>query len=95
LDYRFPVAELRKALSDILAETDLWDGEVEVVQVTDSTEHTMQIRVLVSSTNSPRLWDLRCLVRERLIAFVQDTYPQMLPRFRAELDQKSVAEAEP
>lgn len=95
LDYRFPVAAMREALSGILSETDLWDGEVQVVQVTDSTEHTMQLRILVSSTNSPRLWNLRCLVRERLITFVQDAYPQMLPRFRAELDPASATEEEP
>jgi len=95
LDYRFPVATMRDALSGILTETDLWDGGVQVVQVTDSTEHTMQLRVLVSSTSSPRLWDLRCLVRERLIAFVQESYPQMLPRFRAELDPPGATEEEP
>jgi len=85
LDYRFPVAAMRDELSTILRESDLWDGGVEVVQVTDCTERTMQLRVLVSATSSPRLWDLRCLVRERLVAFVQESYPQMLPRFRAEL----------
>lgn len=41
------------------------------------------IRVL--ATSSPRLWDLRCFVRERLVAYVQQHYPQMLPRIRAEL----------
>ena len=87
VDYRFPVAALRDVLSGILATTDLWDGEVQVVQVTGSTERTMEVRVLVSASNSPLLWDLRCLVRERLIGFVQETYPQMLPRFRAELER--------
>lgn len=86
LDYRFPVSELRSELARILTETDLWDGQVQVVQVTNSTERSMEVRVLVSATTSPRLWDLRCFVRERLIAFAQERYPDRLPLLRAELD---------
>lgn len=85
LDYRFPVVTLRGALASILEETDLWDGSVQVVQVTDTTERTMEVRILVSATSSPRLWDLRCFVRERLVGYVQERYPEMLPRMRAEL----------
>lgn len=86
VDYHFPVPALREELSRVLEATDLWDGAVQVVQVTGTTEKSVELRVLVSSTSSPRLWDLRCLVRERLISFVQSEYPQMLPRFRAELE---------
>ena len=85
LDYRFPIPALREELARILQQTDLWEGSVQVVQVTDTTERTMVVRVLVSATSSPRLWDLRCFVREQLVAFAQEHYPEMLPRFRAEL----------
>jgi hypothetical protein len=51
----------------------------------------MQLRALVTSMNSDRNWDLRCRVREGLIAFMQREYPQHLPRLRAELAQPSAA----
>ncbi len=85
LDYAMPVQAIRDELDRILAETDLWDGKVKVAQVIDTTEKTMTVRVLVSAADSPTAWDLRCLVRERLVTFVQQHYPQCLPRFRAEL----------
>ena len=60
-----------------------WDGRVSLLQVTDATEHAVQLRVLVSSADSPRNWDLRCLVREALVSFIQREYPQYLPTVRA------------
>ncbi|MCH8041198.1 MAG: hypothetical protein IH977_12790 [Nitrospinae bacterium] len=34
------------------------------------------------------LWDLRCLAREKLVAFMQENDPQGLPKFPAELKQQ-------
>lgn len=58
---------------------------MQVLQVTDATERTMQLRALVSAADSSSCWDLRCRVREGLIAYLQDRYPQCLPRSRMEL----------
>lgn len=89
LDYTMPLQPLRDELDRILEQDagDLWDGKVKVVQVTDTTEKSMVIRVLVSAGDSPSAWDLRCLVREKLIAFMQEKYPQHLPRFRADVGE--------
>jgi small-conductance mechanosensitive channel len=84
-DYRVPVEELRQEVHRILQTTDLWDGKVWNVQVTDATEHTVQIRALMSASDSSRAWDLRCLVREQLVRFLQERYPDSLPRARAEV----------
>lgn len=70
--YAFPVATLREALPGILKETPLWDGRIQALQVTDATEGAMQIRALVSARNAEQLWDLRCLVRERLVALIAE-----------------------
>jgi hypothetical protein len=40
----------------------------------------------VSSADAARNWDLRCLVRERLIEFIRREYPAGLPRLRAALE---------
>ena len=69
----------------ILDTTELWDGKVWGLQVTDATEHTIQMRALMSAPNSGTSWKLRCFVRERLIAFLQNRYPQSLPKARTEI----------
>jgi len=82
VDYRFPVEKMREALTEILESTDLWDGQVNVLQVTDAKESTLELRALVSAVDSPTAWDLRVLVREKLVEFVQKNYPEYLPQTR-------------
>lgn len=84
-DYQVPVGELRKEFTRILEESNLWDGKVNVMQVTNATEKTLEIRALMSTVDSPTGWDLRVLVREKLISFLQENYPQSLPRMRVEM----------
>ena len=86
LDYRVPMAPLRDELMRLCKEAPEWDGRVSVLQVTDASEQAVQLRALVSSSDSGRNWDLRCRVREGLIAFVQEHYPDALPRRRNELE---------
>lgn len=85
LDYSMPLDPLRKHFEKVLSETKLWDQETQVLQVTDTTEKTMTIRLLMTAHNSPTAWDLRCHVREKMIEFIQQNYPQSLPHVRATL----------
>jgi small-conductance mechanosensitive channel len=85
VDYTVPVEELRQEFRRILESTPLWDGKVCVLQVSDASEHSMQIRALTSASDSSKAWDLRCLVREKLIKFQQEKYPNSLPKARAEI----------
>ncbi len=87
-DYTIPIDKLREELTRILQSTDLWDGKVNGLQVTNAKENTLELRALMSAADSPKAWDLRCLVRERLISFVQEHYPQCLPKYRADLKQQ-------
>jgi len=84
-DYSVPVDEVRRELHGILEKSGLWDGQVWNLQVTNATEHTVELRALMSASDSSRAWDLRCLVRERLIDFLQKRHPGSLPRARAEI----------
>ncbi|MGH7668772.1 MAG: mechanosensitive ion channel family protein, partial [Gemmatimonadaceae bacterium] len=88
-DYRVPVDEIRDEVQRVLKTTDLWDGKVWNVQVTDSKEHTVEVRVLVSTSDSSKGWDLRCLVRERLVTYLQQHHPESLPRTRVEMDSRA------
>ena len=85
-DYTAPLDAIREELRRICGSTSLWSGNVCVLQVTDCKEHTMQLRALMDARNSSEAWDLRCLVREKLIDFLQKNYPQSLPRIRGEFD---------
>jgi small-conductance mechanosensitive channel len=82
VDYTMPLDELRKALKEIIEPNPLWDKRFWNLQVTDVTEKTMQIRVLATSADSSKGWDLRCDIREKLIAYIQKHHPQSLPQFR-------------
>lgn len=92
-DYTVPVDELRNELTRILEGSDLWDGQTNVLQVTNAKEHTLEIRALMSAVDSPTAWDLRVLVREKLISFLQLKYPGSLPRTRIEMTDGSENEA--
>ena len=84
VDYTVPVDRIREKLKAIV-EDKLWDRKVAVVQVTDTPDQMVELRALVSARNSGHAWDLRCEVREKLIGFLQEEYPDALPRQRAEL----------
>jgi small-conductance mechanosensitive channel len=84
-DYSVPVDELRGELTRILKSSGKWKGDVNVLQVTDSNDHAIQIRALMDAHDSGQAWDLRCYVREELIKFLQQKYPQCLPRYRGEM----------
>ncbi len=86
VDYTTPIEEIRQELTQILKSTNYWKGEVNVLQVTDSNERAMQIRALMDASDSSAAWNLRCVVREKLIDFLQQHHPQSLPRLRGEFE---------
>jgi len=85
VDYTVPVEAVRSELQTILRNSELWDGRVCVLQVTNATERTLELRALMSAADSSSAWELRCLVREKLVGFLRQNYPNSLPKMRAEL----------
>lgn len=86
-DYSVPIDKLRQEFTSLLESTDLWDGKVNVIQVTDTTEKTLEIRALMSAKDSPTAWDLRVYIREKLVEFLQENYPSSLPTARLAVNQ--------
>lgn len=86
-DYGLPIEAIREEQTRLLNGTDLWDGKVNVLQVTNATEKTVELRVLVSARNSPTAWDLRVYLREQLIVFIQKNYPEHLPKSRVSINK--------
>jgi small-conductance mechanosensitive channel len=84
-DYTVPVEAVRQELHRVLESTDMWDRKVWNLLVTNADGHTVEMRALMSAADSGTAFSLRCYVRERLIGFLQENYPQCLPRTRADI----------
>ncbi len=85
VDYTMPIDRFREKATEIIRASSLWDGNVVNIQVVEVTERTIQVRGLMSARTSPIAWDLRCEVREKVLAWIQQEYPHCLPRHRAEI----------
>jgi small-conductance mechanosensitive channel len=83
VDHAANVPRIRKRLESAVQESPLWDGAVVNLQVVDSHPRTVELRALVSARNAPQSWDLRCEIREKLLAFLQEEMPEALPHDRA------------
>lgn len=83
LDYTAPVATIRAKAEELVRESPLWNGQAIGVQVSNATNTTIEVRVLVSAQSGAALWDLRCDLREKLIGFIAREHPAALPRARA------------
>ena len=82
VDYTVPVEDLRQQLKIVVEASPLWDRRVCNLQVTNLTDRAMELRCLVSSRNSGENFELRCLVREKMTAFMQQKYPAAFPTAR-------------
>lgn len=86
VDFRLPLAPVQAEIRRLCEEVpQWWDGELALLQVTDTGTDSMRLRALVTARNSPDCWDLRCHVRAGVISFIQRNYPECLPRLRAEI----------
>jgi small-conductance mechanosensitive channel len=92
VDHTVPIDAVREELQNILNESELWDKKVCVLQVTNTSERTIELRALVSAADASAAWSLRCEVREKLVNFIRENYPQALPKLRTELEAKSLVE---
>ncbi|WP_186753635.1 mechanosensitive ion channel family protein [Echinicola salinicaeni] len=93
VDPTIPVLDLKDKLKQILDNTDLWDGKVQVLQVTDMKSTVLELRCLMSAKDSPSAFDLRCLVREQMIHYIQEKYPESLPKTRVLMDRMEETES--
>ncbi|GAB2464678.1 mechanosensitive ion channel [Streptosporangium sandarakinum] len=85
VDWSVPVDELRTELYSALREHPLWDQKDWVLQVVDTLPNGLvELRALMSAADSPSAWDLKCDIREHMVRFIQEKYPDSLPRFRVD-----------
>jgi small-conductance mechanosensitive channel len=92
LDYTVPLDPVRTEMQRILDNSPLWDRKVAALQVTDTKQHTIEVRIIVSARDAGQAWDLRCELREKLIKFLQKNYPESLPRIRTAFASEGAGE---
>lgn len=90
VDHTVPFDEVRQALREIVEASDYYDGRVWRLHVTDTTEKTVELRALMSAGSAPDLWELRCEVREKMVTYLQEHYPDALPKTRAQLQEPHI-----
>ncbi|HET6252633.1 MAG TPA: mechanosensitive ion channel domain-containing protein [Puia sp.] len=95
LDYTIPLEPLRTELTRLLETNPLWDKRINILQVTNASERTIEVRALMSAASSGDAFDLRCDVREGLIKFVQENYPQSLPQTRLASPGQATSSSDP
>lgn len=83
--FGMPIDPLRTELRRLCEAAPEWDQRVCGLQVTDSTDHAVQLRALVSAVNSGKAFDLRCRIREGLFAYIQAHFPEHFPSQLTEL----------
>ncbi|MFI6511851.1 mechanosensitive ion channel family protein [Streptosporangium sp. NPDC050855] len=94
VDWSVPVEELRTELYRALREHPLWDQKDWTLQVTDTLPNgLLELRALMSASDSASAWDLKCDIREHMVTFIRDRYPESMPRFR--VDVPPVSESVP
>jgi len=89
VDYEAPMDRLRAELERICRASPLWDGDVVNLQVTDITDRVAQVRCLASARNAPTAFDLRCEIREKMLAFMRDECPEALPKDRLAVERNA------
>ncbi|MGN6553065.1 MAG: mechanosensitive ion channel family protein [Verrucomicrobiota bacterium] len=88
-DYTMPIPDLRREVQKVVEGCKDWDRRFWNLQVTDANERAVQIRVLATASDSSKAWDLRCEIREKLIALIQANHQKSLPRVRADLTRNA------
>ena len=91
LDYAAPIEAMRAKLEEIVRASPLWDHDVLVLQVTDLRERVLEVRCLASARNGGSAFELRCEIREKMIAWLKAEHPQALPRTRVDLPENPMA----
>ena len=89
-DYAIDVETVRGELHRLLQASDKWDGKTWGLQVTNSSDKSIEMRALMSAPDASVAWDLRCEIREKLLKFLQENFPDALPKIRAELTPAAV-----
>jgi small-conductance mechanosensitive channel len=92
LDPTADISRLRARLEELVRANERWDGRGFVLQVTDTRPDAIEVRALVTARDAANAFDLRCDIREGMLAFIREEMPEALPRGRMELGRPGWSE---
>jgi small-conductance mechanosensitive channel len=95
VDWTVSVDKMRDAARQAVQADDLWDHRAFGWQVTEATGGLIRVRIMVRAADSSMLWDLRCIVREQMVSWLQQEQPSALPRRRTDVSCRLTAKATP
>ena len=95
LDPTADVPRLRERFERIVRDNPRWDGRALGFQLTDTTSEAIQLRGIMTVADAGLAFDLRCDVREAMLAYIRDEMPEALPRTRAVIEPVSPATVDP
>ena len=81
VSYCVPIEKLRAKVIEIIKASPHWDGDLAKLQVQEARESSLELRAIASARSSGAVSELRYEIREKVIAFLQQEYPQSLPPF--------------
>jgi small-conductance mechanosensitive channel len=93
--YQVPIERLREKVLEIIKASPYWDGAIAKLQVQEARETALQLRVIASARSSGAVGELRYEIREKVIAFLQQEYPQSLPPLAATAQPAATEPAPP
>ncbi len=76
------VPRLREKLAEVVKANPRWDGRFFNLQVTDVKTDAVELRALMTAKNASVAFDLRCDVREAMLAYIAQEMPEAMPRGR-------------
>jgi small-conductance mechanosensitive channel len=87
-DYTAPIEKIRAEFKKHLEESALWDRRNADFLVTNANDKTIELRATMSAKDSATAWDLECYIREKLITYLQQNYPEALPKTRLVVNER-------
>src|SRR5215217_4256311 len=86
-DYMLPIEKIRIQFRKWLNDTPLWDKRKSGLLITNADNKTMEVHATMSAKNSDDAFDLEGLIREKLITYIKENYPEMFPTSRIKLKE--------
>lgn len=85
LDPSTDVDALRAKLGELVRANKAWDGRFFNLQVTDTRPEAIEVRALMTAKDASAAFDLRCDIRESMLAFIRRQMPEAIVRYRGDL----------
>jgi small-conductance mechanosensitive channel len=85
LDPTADIPRLRAELETLVRQNERWDGRFCNLQVTQAGPEAIEVRALMTARDASSAFDLRCEVREAMLAFIAREMPEAIVRSRGEL----------